>query len=267
MSTARLPYALICCLLALGLLWAAAVVLIRASGDAPFPAAETIDQAYSARPGVTLRREDLAPGQIDATLAALSQGGVTWVRFTLPWDEIEPTKGQFVWGPWDATAAALARWPAIRPIVVLERSPFWACGESDAGNPSAPPRERSDFGAFVAAVAARYGAQYTYYQVWHEPNISPHWGSKPADPADYLGLLREAAVRIRAADPDARIIAAALAPTTEEGGANLSDLTFLDQLYGLGGRSWFDFPAIQPYGFSAAPDEPPDAAKLNFARL
>ena len=266
MSTARLPYAVICSLLALGLLWAVAGLLIRASGAAPFPAAETIDLDYSARPGVNLRTEDLEPGEIDATLATLSESGVHWVRFTLPWDEIEPVRDQFDWEFWDATAAALARWPALRPIVVLDRSPVWARGESDAGNPSAPPRERSDFGAFAAAVAERYGAQVAYYQVWHEPNISPHWGSNPADPADYLGLLREAAVQIRAADPDARIIAAALAPTTEEGGANLSDLTFLDQLYALGGRSWFDFPAIQPYGFSVGPDAPPDPAELNFAR-
>ncbi len=217
-------------------------------------------------PALNLQREEIAPEHIDATLAELSQTGVTWVRFTLPWDEIEPARGQFNWGPWDAIAASFAGWPDIHPIVVLDRSPVWARGEADADNPSAPPRERSDFGAFARAVAERYGTQLTYYQVWHEPNISPHWGSRPADPADYLGLLREAAVAIRGADLDARIIAAALAPTTEAGGANLSDLTYLDRLYSLGGRSWFDFPAIQPYGFSVGPDEPPDAAKLNFAR-
>ncbi len=267
MSTARSSYALICCLLALGMLWAAAAgVLIHTSADPTFPMSETIDRSYSARPGVNLRSEELAPGQLDAILEELSQTGIAWVRFTLPWNEVEPARGQFDWAPWDAVAASFARWPALRPIVVLDRSPAWARGQADADNPFAPPRERSDFGAFAAAVTERYGAQFTYYQVWHEPNISPHWGSKPADPADYLGLLREATVTIRAADPDAQIIAAALAPTTEGGGANLSDLTFLDRLYSLGGRSWFDFPAIQPYGFSAGPDEPHDVAKLNFAR-
>mgnify|MGYP003776203079 CR=1 FL=1 len=235
-------------------------------GGPAFPTAETIDQDYSAQPGVNLRGEELAPAELDAMLARLSESGITWVRFTLPWDEIEPVRGQFDWDPWDEVLASLARWPALRPVVVLDRSPAWARRAVDSGNPSAPPRERSDFGAFAAAIAGRYGAQLTYYQVWHEPNISPHWGSGPADPADYLGLLREAAVSIRAMDEDAQIIAAALAPTTEAGGANLSDLTFLDQLYALGGRAWFDFPAIQPYGFSGQSDESPEAAKLNFGR-
>jgi len=267
MSTARFPHALTLGLLALGMLWAAvAGVFIRTSGDPAFPTAETIDQDLSAQPGINLRRDQLAPGELEAVLVGLSQRGITWVRFTLPWDEIEPVRGQFDWDPWDEVMASFARWPALRPVVVLDRSPAWARGESDAGNPSAPPHERSDYGAYVAAIAGRYGRQLTYYQVWHEPNISPHWGSQPADPADYLGLLREAAVGLRAVDADAQIIAAALAPTTEEGGANLSDLTFLDQLYALGGRAWFDFPAIQPYGFSGRPDEPADAAKLNFGR-
>ena len=254
-------------LLALGMLWAAvAGLLIRTAGDSEFPTSDIIDRHLSARPGVNLGREALVPAELDATLAVLAQSQITWVRFTLPWDEIESERGQYDWEPWDEIMASFARRPLLRPVVVLDRSPAWARSASDAGNPSAPSRERSDFGAFAAAVAERYGGQLTYYQVWHEPNISPHWGSRPADPVDYLGLLREAVVVLRAVDDDALIIAAALAPTTEGGGANLSDLTFLDQLYGLGGRAWFDYPAIQPYGFSGPPDEPPDATRLNFAR-
>ena len=152
-------------------------------------------------------------------------------------------------------------------MVVLNGAPAWARTEADAGNPLAPPHERADFGAFAAAVAQRYGDRLRYYQVWHEPNIAPHWGARAVDPAGYLGLLREAAVQIRATDADAQIVLAALAPTTESGGANLSDIAYLDALYGLGARDWFDIAAAQPYGFS----EPPDAGdrsptpKLNFA--
>ena len=63
---------------------------------------------------------------------------------------------------------------------------------------------------------------------------------------------------------------AALAPTTEPGGANLSDIAFLDALYGLGARAWFDIAAAQPYGFSEPPDAGDagaDAGRLNFARV
>ena len=176
------------------------------------------------------------------------------------------SRGRFEWETWDQVAAAFARQPSLNPVVVLDRSPAWARGAADVDNPLAPPHERRDFGAFARAVAERYRGRFVYYQVWDEPNIAPHWGASAADPAGYLGLLREAAVNIRAADPAARIVAAALAPTTESGGANLSDITYLDQLYSLGGREWFDYPAAQPYGFSQPPDSPADPSQLNFGR-
>ncbi|MGE5603997.1 MAG: O-antigen ligase family protein [Nitrososphaerales archaeon] len=267
MAAPRLPRLFVAGLTVLLLLWVAALgVLVRGRGQSPFPASETIDPRFSARPGVTLARAGLAAGRLDATLDRLAAQGITYVRFTLPWDEIEAVQGQFTWAAWDRVAQAFARRPALQPVVVLDRSPAWARDPVDANNPLAPPHQRSDFGAFARAVAERYRDVFTYYQVWDEPNIAPHWGAKSADPQDYLGVLREAAVNIRAADPDARILAAALAPTTEDGGANLSDITYLDRLYGLGGRAWFDYPAVQPYGFSDSPDRAPDPARLDFSR-
>lgn len=254
-------------LLVLGLLWAVAgAALARAAAPQDFSAVAAVDPRVSAKPGVNLERGELAADRLSVTLSLLEAAGVGFARFTLPWDAIEAERGQFAWDEWDRVAAAFAAHPSVIPVVVLDRSPAWARGGNNADNPMAPPHERSDFGAFARAVAERYGAAYTYYQVWHEPNIAPHWGDAAADPAGYLGLLREAATSIRQADPDARIVAAALAPTVEAGGANLSDLTFLDRLYALGGRAWFDFPAIQPYGFDDAPDVPVASDALGFQR-
>ncbi|MGC8782757.1 MAG: hypothetical protein ACP5UQ_17990, partial [Anaerolineae bacterium] len=190
-----------------------------------------------------------------------------WIRFVIPWDQVEPEPGRFDWGLPDRLFALLRPYPDLKPLVVLNGSPAWARRPGDADNALAPPQERRDFGAFAAAVARRYGALVDAYQIWHEPNIAPHWGRRPIAPEDYLGLLREAALQIRAADPGAQIILAALAPNTEPGGANMSDLAFLDALYRAGGRPWFDAVAGQPYGFSAPADEPASPAVLNFARV
>ena len=243
----------------LALLWASALfafLLLRPLAK-PAAAAFPVRSDFSGLAGINLDASELAPDHLARTLADTEARGIRWVRFTLPWDAIEPARGQFDWAAWDAVFAELARHPALTPVVVLNGAPAWARAEADAGNPQAPPHERADFGAFAAAVAQRYGDRLRYYQVWHEPNIAPHWGAADVDPAGYLGLLREAAVQIRAADPDAQIVLAALAPTTEPGGANLSDIAFLDALYGLGARAWFDIAAAQPYGFS----EPPGAAR------
>ncbi|MGQ9840057.1 MAG: O-antigen ligase family protein [Anaerolineae bacterium] len=258
-----------------GLLFAATVALLWISALAAFrydPGQPAWDGLPLVRPefagttGVNLDVSELTGGQsLDLLMRIVP--GVRWVRFTLPWDEIEPLPGRFQWDRWDALFAALAARAELVPVVVLDRSPQWARPAQDADNPLAPPHERRDFGAFAAAVAARYGSQVRYYQIWHEPNIAPHWGTRTADPADYMGLLREAAVQIRAVDRDAQIVLASLAPTVEKGGANLSDVIYLDQLYRLGGRAWFDVVAGQPYGFSDPPDAPAHPEALNFSRI
>jgi hypothetical protein len=255
------------------LLWVSAFFVLRSGRDTtelPWScAALASDEAgspFAGALGVNLDETELVEPALTRALELLEQNGVRWVRFTLPWDQLEPESGVFDWSWSDRVFAALAQHPGIRPLVVLDRSPEWARAETDKGNPMAPPHERSGFGDFAAAVAERYRSQVRYYQVWNEPNIAPHWGARPADPADYLGLLREAAVQIRGADSDAVIVLAGLAPTTEGGGANLSDLSYLDALYGLNARPWFDIVAAHPFGFSQLAAAPAGASSLNFGR-
>jgi O-antigen ligase len=257
------------------LLWGSALFALLGQGPrwlSAHPAPGDIVGAPAIRPdlggapGVNLDASELAAPDLPARLHTLAGAGVRWVRFCLPWDQIQPRPGSYQWAAWDRVFAALAAEPALQPLVVLNRSPAWARPPEDAANPLAPPQTRADFGAFVAAAAQRYGTQVRYYQVWDEPNIAPHWGARPVDPAGYLGLLREAAVNVRQAEPEAQVVLAALAPNQEGGGANESDVDYLDALYGLGARAWFDIAAGEPYGFSLPPDAPSSPGLLDFGR-
>jgi polysaccharide biosynthesis protein PslG len=249
-------------------LWLPPLLALRAADTGrAFSSLPLVDFHFSARPGVNLHPSELTAARLPETLANLDVLGIRWVRFTVPWDAVEPQRGRFNWEAWDAVMAALAERPDLQPVVVLDRSPSWARGEADADNPQAPPLERAYFGAFARALAERYGQQLRYYQVWHEPNIAPHWGAQAVDPAAYVGLLREAALHIRAVDAGAQVVLAALAPTIEAGGANLSDIAYLDGIYAAKGEPWFDVVAAQPYGFFAPPSEPATPERLNFARV
>ncbi len=149
---------------------------------------------------MALERYD-APQRAEA-LDAIAAAGFGWVRQRFPWDLIEPAPGVFDWPPWDAIVADVTA-RELELVAVLDGSPAWARPPEDAANPLAPPASRADFGRFAEAFAQRYGASLRFYQVWDEPNIAPHWGSRYVDAADYAGLLREAAVQLRSADPDA----------------------------------------------------------------
>ncbi|MBI5878947.1 MAG: O-antigen ligase family protein [Chloroflexi bacterium] len=106
------------------------------------------------------------------------------------------------------------------------------------------------------------------YQIGDEPNLAARWGGGFPNPADYAVLLREAAINIRDADPDALIVSAALAPTTESGPLNLNEPAFLRQMYRAGARDFFDVLGAEPFGFWSGPDDRRVSGDtLNFSRL
>jgi O-antigen ligase len=64
------------------------------------------------------------------------------------------------------------------------------------------------------------------------------------------------------------VIAAALAPTVETGGRNVSEWLYLRDLYALGAHAYFDAAAAKPYGFDTAPDDRSVRSDvLNFSRI
>ena len=201
----------------------------------------------------------------EETLSAMEEAGFHWLRQRFPWDAIEPQPGVYDWAIWDKVVED-AHTHDLGIVAVLDGSPGWARAESDVGNPLAPPQHVRDYGAFVAAFVARYREKIDHYQIWDEPNIAPHWGAREIDPAAYAGLLREGAIQVRDGDPTAVVLLAALAPNVEAGGANMSELAFLDTLYQYGAGEWFDIVAAQLYPFEDAANAPPDLGRLNWQR-
>lgn len=202
----------------------------------------------------------------EAVVAKLESAGFKWVRQRFAWDAIEPARGQYDWTASDAVVETLAR-HNVKIVAVLDGAPRWARVDGDADNPLAPPAKARDFGAFAQAFAARYGDRIDYYQVWDEPNIAPHWGAREVDPAAYGRLLREGAIQLRAADSGAVVLLAALAPTLESGGANMSELTYLDGLYLSGAGEWFDIVSAQLYPFEEPPEAKAQVDHLNWQRV
>ncbi|HEX6383548.1 MAG TPA: O-antigen ligase family protein, partial [Anaerolineae bacterium] len=138
------------------------------------------------------------------------------------------------------------------------------------GNPAddfAPPADPAIFSGWAGEFARRYGDRIDCYVIWDEPNLASHWGNQPVNPIEYAALLTAAAKAIRAADADALIVAAPLAPTVETGPLNLADPLYLQALYDAGAAAAFDVAAGKPYGFDRAPDDRMvDLDVLNFSR-
>jgi O-antigen ligase len=237
---------------------------------------ENAVQTFGATSGLPASTLDQRPASILGLNVALEQYGdlepvfskITtfhWLRQTFRWDQIEPSPGAYNWQPWDRIVEqSAAHGHAL--IAVLNDSPAWT--RPAGADPTGPPASVGDFAAFAGQFASRFGSRIDVYQIWDEPNILLGWGGQQPSPSAYAGLLQAAYTAIHAADPTATVIAGALAPTTETGPDNLSDLIFLQQLYDLGAGRFFDAAAGKPYGFYTGPnDRQADPAILNFSRF
>lgn len=209
------------------------------------------------------------PDELHTIVTELATTGFGWVRFRLPWNEIEAEPNRYQWEASDAVVHALID-AGLTPVVVLDGTPIWARAAVDQTAPTgdlAPPADLMSFAAFAQAVATRYQAQVRYYQIWDEPNIAPHWGARHINPTGYAHLLRAGARAIRAVNPDAQILLAALAPTADRGHLAQDEVYFLRRVYAAGAAEDFDIVALQPFGFATRPDEPTrNRLRLNFSR-
>jgi len=220
---------------------------------------------WTPRLGVNAELTQYDPAELAHQLDLMRQAHVTWVRQFFRWDEIEPAQGIYEWSHYDSIVQPFATIPQLRLVAVLVNTPEWA---RDEGTATAPPRDPAAFGEFARAFAERYGAAIDYYQIWDEPNLFAAWGDLEPRSANYLALLSTSYTIIHQVDPGATVIAAALAPTTDPGPRNVSDIGYLNDLYDMGAAPYMDAAAAKPYGFSDSPTDRTVANDtLNFSRI
>jgi O-antigen ligase len=218
-----------------------------------------------ARLGVNAELTQYTPSELHRQLNLMEQAHITWVRQFFYWDKIESQKGVYDWETWDTIVHAIDQHTQLRLIAVFMNSPDWA---RESNNPSAPPDDLTNFQHFSYDFAERYGQSIDHYQIWDEPNLTEAWGNLPPRPATYAAVLQTSYKAIHSVDPSATVIAAALAPTVEQGPQNISDWRYLSDLYALGAKDFMDAVAAKPYGFDHPPsDRRVDERILNFSRM
>ncbi len=227
--------------------------------------------------------EEVDPAKREEIVRLASEAGFHWLRQEFPWQDIEiHAKGDFedrrnqpyrpAWDKYDQIVA-LAEKYNMELIVRISTPPKWSRAQGDAVGTFAPPDNYADLGDFVHTLVDRYKGRIRAYQIWNEPNIYPEWGNYAISPEQYTELLKVAATRAREADPNAVIIAGALASTIalqpEAAAPNnaLNDLLFLQRMYDAGAAPYFDIMAMQDYGLWSGPsDRRMHPRVMNFGR-
>jgi hypothetical protein len=194
------------------------------------------------------------PEVADRDLGLMKDAGFNWVKQWFAWQDIEGAgRGQFDWSRTDRIVQQVEQHGLkllVRASPAADK-PFWG------GN---PPENADLFAEFVGAMAQRYRGRVHAYQIWNEPNLAREWGNKTVDPAGYARLLQRAYRAIKAADPNAIVITAGMAPTTADQADAMYDERFYRQMYeAMGGNSdgFFDMLGVHGAGYAVAPETDP----------
>ncbi|HHW85430.1 MAG TPA: cellulase family glycosylhydrolase [Chloroflexi bacterium] len=203
----------------------------------------------------------------DRDLDLMKEAGFNWIKQAFSWESIEGAgRGQFDWSIADKVVTH-ANERGLKILARLSLDPdargFWA-GD--------PPASGDAFAEYAGALAARYNCQpgaigcIQAYQIWNEPNLAREWGGKRPNPAEYVEFLGKAYRAIKAANPNAIVISAGMAPTGDNSDIAMPDDLFYDQMYQtMGGNSsgYFDALGVHGAGYAAPPELDPAEAASN----
>jgi len=207
----------------------------------------------------------------------IEDGAATSLRADVSWASVEATRARFNWsGPDEiVTQAALHH---LNVLMIVDSTPAWASGASTSRGDWSwlPPHQPAAYGAFAAAVAARYGGGGTFWQehphlpryppagieLWNEENISRFWGNEVPSPPVYTAMVKAAYTSIKRVDPAMTVLIGGLASI---GGYNdiacsgrdgpghdntaWNGLNYLQALYAAGVHGYFDAVAWHPYNY------------------
>lgn len=223
--------------------------------------------------------EEVEAWKIKRGLEMVREVGAPWIVEFFPWAYYEKAKGQRDFSAADRVVDHANR-QGLTVIARLGFVPEWARPPNTTFTYLDPPHY-PDFADFAASFAQHFRGRVSHFIVWNEPNLQNEWGMRRVDPAGYVALLRVVYPAIKQANPDAVVLAGALAPTTERNrDVALSDLTYLAEMYqtlllapsashspSLALRRPWDALAVHTYGTTMPPDAPPAPDAINFRRV
>ena len=175
--------------------------------------------------------------------------GVKWVKFQLPWKEVEPNKGIYNWGEWDRLIKAY-RMAGFNIMVSVVKSPNWARPANTDLSQEGPPANPDTYARFVGEMAGRYKGGVQAIEVWNEQNLSREGGGAPMPPASYIALLSAAYKAIKSGDSSIIVVSGAPTPAGDVPGAAIDDISYLNAMYAAGLKNVSNAIGVHPSGYN-----------------
>ncbi len=210
----------------------------------PSTSASAIDQRATT---VSMNVQEMyfySQADTDRALDLLKADGVDTIRIMIPWAGVEASNDVWTWGAVDRMVdGAMAR--DMKVLAFVNAPPAWAVVP---GTPAigGPPADLNEAAEFVSMVATRYAGKISAYEVWNEVNYYKFWQPTP-NAAEYTALLKVAYAAIKAADPNAVVVAGGIAAAPDSGTQAVDSVRFVREMYEAGAAGYFDALSFHPY--------------------
>jgi len=188
--------------------------------------------------------------------------GFGWVKQKFNWYDIELAPGEYDWQRADWIVTMVEKY-GLKLLIRLDGIPPWARVDPATAE-ALVPVELAAFADYCGAVAARYRGRVAAYEVWNEPNLAREWAGQPPDPVGYVALLKACYLALKAADPQAIVLSAGMAPTgTDDPAVAMPDDKFIELMYVAGAAPYFDLLGVHAPGFMNPPERSPDETEAD----
>jgi hypothetical protein len=196
-------------------------------------------------------------------LDLIAAAGFKFIRMDFGWAGIERKPGDYDWSAYDTLTSNLDQ-RGLRALYILDysnplyeeavvsRDPIGGRERRDTASPQRPESVAA-FAKWAGEAAQRYRGRRIIWEIWNEPNIG-FWKPKP-DVRQYTALALATCQAIRAADPQATIIAPATSGFPWQ---------FLEDFFAAGALAHLDAVSVHPYrNYSQGPE----TAVADYAKL
>jgi hypothetical protein len=219
---------------------------------APAASARSVPQGFMGvmyDGGIEKSADDVQDGQWDL----MASSGVETVRTVFNWADAQPGGRGSAFN--FARTDGVVRRSTLRNVDLLPvvfYAPPWA--RAYRNRFTSPPKRRSDYVTYLAALVERYGPEGTFWsehpelprhpvrewQIWNEPHLPAYWDAPERGPFGYLRayplLLRSSYNIVKSLDPGAKIVLAGITQRAWEE---------IELLYQHHIKPYFDVAALQ----------------------
>jgi len=193
--------------------------------------------------------------------------GFNWMKLSVSWKELEPSRGSYQFNRIDSTVNRAVS-QGFKLLIRVDDTPDWA--SSRPGSQNAPPSDPNTLAAFMGELAQHLKGRVHAYEIWNEPNLFYEWGGMDPDPIRYGEMLKALYPRVKSVDPNVTVVTGGLSTAGDNtSGPVMGDLYFLAKLFDPnqdhspsdGYGAYLDAVGTHPYGGPYRYDTPSSVAR------